>query len=253
MDIIIEGKITPEEGMNEVIQTVIDLKNLQNPILRISSSDSDLQGRVSFSSGHILGGRINNTDETGYPAIRKLLSITDGNYAILDPGRQHITDVNQTLWIEANKVLQMLPNLPQTPEVLMDMNADHYTAELKPRIAAMDLRAGKADGGEKPTVTDVKSRARSFDEGGWFFFKLFLWALGTLIVTAVIVQYGDQIYAIFKAKQTNPPIHVTPGDQAVPPRGAAPQNSTAPAASTQGSGFTSSNQTTPQRPAPSRH
>jgi hypothetical protein len=250
VDIIIEGKITPEEGMNEVIQTVIDLKNLQNPILRISSSDSDLQGRVSFSSGHILGGRINNTDETGYPAIRKLLSITDGNYAILDPGRQHITDVNQTLWIEANKILQMLPNLPQTPEVLMDMNSDHYTAELKPRIAAMDLRAGKADGGEKPTVTDLKSKARSFDEGAWFFFKLFIWALGTLIATAVIIQYGDQIYAIFKAKQTNPAVQVSPKDQAAPQNSASP---TAPStAPTSGSGVTAPNQTAPHR-APSRH
>lgn len=207
MDIIIEGKITPEEGMSEVIQTVIDLKNLANPILRISSSDSDLQGRVSFSSGHILGGRINNSDETGYPAIRKLLSITDGNYAILDPGRQHITDVNQTLWIEANKVVQMLPNLPQTPEVLMDINAE-YNAELKPRIANMDLKAGKVDDGEKPTVTDVKSKARSFDQSTWFFFKLFLWTIGALIVSAVVLTYSDQIYAMFKAKQNNPPIQV---------------------------------------------
>ncbi len=209
MDIIIEGKITPEEGMSEVIQTVIDLKNLANPILRISSSDSDLQGRVSFSSGHILGGRINNSDETGYPAIRKLLSITDGNYAILDPGRQHITDVNQTLWIEANKVVQMLPNLPQTPEVLMDLNAE-YNAEIKPRIANMDLKAGKVDDGEKPTVTDVKSKTRSFDQSTWFFFKLFLWAVGTLIVSAVVMVYSDQIYAFFKAKQATPAIQVTP-------------------------------------------
>lgn len=212
MDIIIEGKITPEEGMSEVIQTVIDLKNLQNPILRISSADSDLQGRVSFSSGHILGGRINNSDETGYPAIRKLLSITDGNYAILDPGRQHITDVNQTLWIEAHKVVQMLPNLPQTPEVLMDINAE-YNAEVKPRVANMDLKAGKVDDGEKPTVTDVKSKARSFDKGTWFFFKLFLWALGTLIVSAVVLTYSDQIYALFKAKQNNPAVQVTPPTQ----------------------------------------
>jgi hypothetical protein len=230
VDIIIEGKITPEEGMSEVIQTVIDLKNLQNPILRISSSDSDLQGRVSFSSGHILGGRINNTDETGYPAIRKLLSITDGNYAILDPGRQHITDVNQTLWIEANKVVQMLPNLPQTPEVLMDINAEYNpNAEVKARVANMDLKAGKIDDGEKPTVTDVKSKARSFDQGTWFFFKLFLWVVGTLIVSAVVLTYSDQIYALFKAKQNNPPIQVAP----------TPTNSEAPAGAV--------------KPAPSAH
>lgn len=196
MDIIIEGKITPDEGMGEVIQTVIDLKNLPNPILRISSADNDLQGRVAFNSGHILGGRISNTDEVGYPAIRKLLSITDGNYAILDPGRAHIQDVNQTLWIEATKLIQMLPNLPQSPDGLMDMTPGQVT-DLKPKVAAMTLKGGTS-GDEPPPVSGLKSKARTFNEGSWFFFRLGLWTLGALIVAAVIVQYGDQIYAFLK-------------------------------------------------------
>lgn len=215
MDIIIEGKITPDEGMSEVIQTVIDLKNLQNPILRISATDSDLQGRVAFSSGHILGGRINNSDETGYPAIRKLLLITQGNYAILDPGRQHIQDVNQTLWIEANKVIQMLPNLPQTPEVLMDINATQ-TSDNKPKIANMDLKAGKIDG-DKTTVSDVKSKARSFNEGAWGAFKTFLWAVGVFCVVALTLQYGDKLYSMFQPKPAQPATAQTPSTTAETP------------------------------------
>jgi hypothetical protein len=137
LDIIIEGKITPDEGMDEVLQTVIDLKNLSNPILRLTSNSEDLQGRVSFSKGHILGGRINNTDETGYSAIRKLFSIVDGNYAILDPGRAHINEVNQSLWIEAGKLIELLPNLPENPDGLVEANPDEI-AQNRPKFDAID-------------------------------------------------------------------------------------------------------------------
>ena len=86
MDIVIEGKITPDEGLGEVIQTVLDLKNVPNAVLRITSSQGDLQGRIGFAQGgFILGGKISSPEETGYPALRKLLSILNGTYAILDP------------------------------------------------------------------------------------------------------------------------------------------------------------------------
>lgn len=191
MDIIIEGKITPDEGMAEVLQTVIDLKNLTNPILRLTSTSEDLQGRISFSKGHILGGRINNTDEVGYPAIRKLFSITEGNYAILDPGRAHQNEVNQSLWIVADKLIALLPNLPAAPDGLMEANPDEIAKSL-PRFDAIDLRVGTASTQEeKPKV----AKSRKFDSETWFFFRLALWVLGTLIVVAPIVQYWEQINA----------------------------------------------------------
>jgi hypothetical protein len=191
VDIIIEGQITTDEGMGEVLQTVIDLKNLTNPILRLTSNVGELQGRVSFSKGHILGGRINNTDEVGYPAIRKLFSITNGNYAILDPGRAHQNEVNQSLWIEAEKLIALLPNLPAAPDGLMDVNPDEI-AHNRPKFDAIDLRVGTPSEGQPGTKV---SKGRSFDEGTWFFFKLGMWTLGTLIVVAVIVQYWEPIEA----------------------------------------------------------
>ena len=66
MDIVIEGIITKEEGMNEVIDTIIHLKSVSNALLRVSCKEEGLQGRIGFGpGGHILGGRIEETGEVG--------------------------------------------------------------------------------------------------------------------------------------------------------------------------------------------
>lgn len=194
MDIIIEGKITADEGMSDVIQTVLDLKNPPNPILRISSSATDLNGRVAFSQGgYIVGGRVNNTDEAGYDAIRKLLGVTEGNYAILDPGRAPVQDCNQTLFIKAERLLERLPDLPLTADQLLDVTPEQLAAStVKPVVPAIDLKVSAADG-SKASVGSVSSKTRTFDQKTWFFVQLVLWTLGALVVCALILQYGDQI------------------------------------------------------------
>ncbi len=110
MDIVIEGIITAEEGLNEVIETIIHLKSVPSALLRVSCKEAGLQGRIGFGAGgHILGGCINDTGEVGYPAIKKLLTVKSGNYAVLDMGHEHVPEVNQTLWIKGEKILEICP------------------------------------------------------------------------------------------------------------------------------------------------
>ncbi len=135
MDVLVEGKITPEEPMADVIETVIRLKNYPHLVLRITSSDSELEGRISCCRGsHILGGRINNSDEAGYKAIFQLLSVRDGNYAILDPGDQSIADINQTLWIVSERVKDSLPDLPASPMDLLDATKELQAINTESRV-----------------------------------------------------------------------------------------------------------------------
>jgi hypothetical protein len=218
VDIVIEGKITADEGMADIVQTVIDLKNLPNAILRLTSAGDEVQGRIAFAQGgYILGGRVNNTDETGYPAVRKLLAITAGNYAILDPGRTHVSDVNQTLWIKASRVLDYLPTLPPSPEIFLDgadVNAINTTVE-KAQFDPMDLKARATDErGTSGIVGNRKSKTRTFDLGTWRVLKvLFLFALVTLVAVG-ITQYWDQIMAYFHGGQATP----APASQSTPPQ-----------------------------------
>src|SRR5271154_4192409 len=101
--------------MNDLLETIIHLKTVPHALLRISSDN--IAGRIGFGpGGYILGGCIDETGELGYTAVKKLLTLASGNYAVLDTGRDLSPEVNQTLWIKGEKVLEIWPNLPDSPD-----------------------------------------------------------------------------------------------------------------------------------------
>lgn len=199
MDIIVEGKITPEDGIDDVIQTVIDLKTVPNAILRVTDTDTDMQGRIAFSQGgYILGGRLTESGETGYSAVKKLLAIKQGNYAILDPGRQYVPEVNQSLWIKGEKLIELLPDLPENVEVLLDADPSRLAEKTTgAAVGHLDLKVPHAREDDELALAsvDAKAKSRKFDLAGWrWWTRLFLYAAGALIAAAVTAQYGDQVY-----------------------------------------------------------
>jgi hypothetical protein len=123
LDIIIEGNLTNDEGMNDLLETIIHLKTVPNALLRISSDKENIKGRIGFAQGgYILGGCIDDTGELGYSAVKKLLLLKSGNYAVLDTDREHPQEINQTLWIKGQRILEIWPNLPESPDKLLDAN-----------------------------------------------------------------------------------------------------------------------------------
>jgi hypothetical protein len=201
VDVIVEGKITAEEAMHEVVQTVVDLKTVDTPVLRINCLDERFQGKIVFAQGgYILGGKIDETGEIGYAAVRKLLLVHNGNYAILDPEKQALADLNQNLWIDAEKVISLLPKLPESPDGLLSPNASAATATLSGDQFADAVPTMKRTQ-EKPTVRGINSKARQFIVENWRFryAMIVLWAIILLLLTGVIIQYGDRLKPYLQA------------------------------------------------------
>jgi hypothetical protein len=200
VDIVIEGKITVDEGLVDILQTVLDLKTVANPVLRLTSTDEDLQGRIGFGlGGFILGGRISGTDETGYPAVRRLLGIRNGTYAILDAGRNQLSDLNQTLWIKGSRIVGLLPaTLPESPQSLLD-GADLDTIQTsvdKAQYDPMDLRLTKHQTGD--VVRDTESKSRSVDVVAWRNTRWYAIIFLALVAASALVYFWDQIFALFQ-------------------------------------------------------
>lgn len=199
MDVIVEGKITPEEGIDEVIQTVIDLKSVPHAILRVTCTDSDVQGRVAFSQGgYILGGCLTESGETGYSAVKKLLTIRHGNYAILDPGRTYVPEVNQSLWIKGERVIELLPNLPESVDDLLDADPNKLSAKVdSTSIGRIDVKVDKVDSEAAPPQSmtiDVKSKARKFDLSGFRLWRqMFFYGVAAAAGAFVALQFGSDI------------------------------------------------------------
>ncbi len=199
MDVIIEGKITPDEPIAEVVQTCVDLKSVANPVLRLTDERSDLEGRVLFAQGgYILGARVNNTEIFGYDAVRKLLTIKTGNYAVLDPGRSPFTDINQTLWLLGSRVIGMLPDLPTTPDTLLDLNPNRLAAStIRPATGQVDFRHSGDVHSEAstPTIASVQSKARKFNKSNWERMRLTVACFLVVAGFCAVILYYTQILA----------------------------------------------------------
>ncbi len=214
MDVIIEGSINQEESMADVINSVVEIKSCQTPILRINDNHSELQGRILFSAGgFILGAKIGVTGESGYAAVRKLMLVSDGNYAILDPVRKSTTELNQSLWLATAKLVPMLPDLPAAPASIVDAHPERITeSAARPKTGQLDLapmmsavaapKDVPAVDPSIPVVVDEEQRqtvgskqvSRKYNEGRWRTVKTLLQLTVSLLVVVLIMNNSDMMY-----------------------------------------------------------
>lgn len=217
MDVIIEGHINQEETMADVLASVVAIKQCQSPILRINAAGSDVQGRLLFSpGGYIVGGKINVSGETGWDAVRKLLNITEGNYAILDPVRKSTTELNQALWVQAEKVIPLLPNLPEDGGDFVDKKPlRNQESAVRPKTGQTDLAPLMAAVGaprdeeimdpsipqkiekEERQTVESKAPSRKYNQGRWRVVRFCLQVSFGVAMASLIMWQSDNIWSFW--------------------------------------------------------
>ncbi len=106
---VLEGQISDDQDLREVLEIVLNVKDVQNGVLRITCNE--FNGRIGIFCGrYITGAKVSSTDETGEEALKKLLTVQKGNFAFLDAKGQDISDLKQSLSIEIDRLLELLPN-----------------------------------------------------------------------------------------------------------------------------------------------
>lgn len=121
MDLILEGQLSENVGMKEVLQAVLRQAPKASGILRVSCPRDNLNGRLALVGGqYIVGGQISESDECGYQAVRKLLSVREGNFAFLETSKQHPLEMDQSLHISLSSLQKLLPELPADAADLFD-------------------------------------------------------------------------------------------------------------------------------------
>ncbi len=219
MDVITEGTINQDEPVADVVNAVVAIKSCQTPILRINDNQSDLQGRILFSAGgFIVGARINVTGESGYGAVRKLLMVRDGNYAILDPMRKPTAELNQALWLSTTKLVALLPNLPEASQSILDAHPERITeSAARPKTGQLDLAPIMAAVGapkdhavidpsiathieeESRQTVGNKQASRKYNEGRWRTIKTLIQLAFTLLIVAAIMLNSESVYGVVSA------------------------------------------------------
>jgi hypothetical protein len=110
--------------MKDVLQAIRELPNVRLGLLRISCSSKAIQGKILFSqSRHILGASCSGEElaEETYEGLKALLQVKEGNFAFLDIS-DDLSEIEQSLFIDINRVLECWPQLPQHSCELFDQS-----------------------------------------------------------------------------------------------------------------------------------
>lgn len=121
MDVVFEGRLTDEVQLKNVLLKILEKRPSGNLLLRVATTARDCDGKICIVDGRfITAAIIANTRENGYPAVRRLLSIEQGNFACLRPSPDDSLSIPYSLNIELEKVIPLIPNLPESANGLHD-------------------------------------------------------------------------------------------------------------------------------------
>src|SRR6266446_1110540 len=85
MEVVLQGRVDEEQDMQEVLGDVMALPGSRLGVLRISDPGDNLNGKlVLYQRRYVIGATISDSPDAGYSAVRKLLSVRQGNFAYLD-------------------------------------------------------------------------------------------------------------------------------------------------------------------------
>lgn len=92
-------------------------------VLRIASKETDSAGRIAIADNQFIVGACTDTGDTGYLAVKDILSIQDGSFTLLDSGTDHPSDLKDVLHLSIFRVVEALPHLPEDAGDLFDQGS----------------------------------------------------------------------------------------------------------------------------------
>ncbi len=122
MDVIFEGALSKSWGMKDVLKAVADVPNVPFGALRISCPSKNIQGKVLIADAkHVVAASCSD-DIDAYEALRTLLEVKDGNFALLDLSTEDLAEFDQSLFICIDRLIESMPALPHSSSELFDEN-----------------------------------------------------------------------------------------------------------------------------------
>ncbi len=123
MDVIFEGRLSQEVSIRQVLQQIFDQAHAGRTILRLTAlkGGDDFTGRILLSDGrHIVAASVGENRILGYPALKATLDRLDCSFALLRVSPNDNLDLGTTLNIDLQRIITLLPNLPDSPAGLFD-------------------------------------------------------------------------------------------------------------------------------------
>jgi hypothetical protein len=120
-----DGQLSYEVRLNTVLERINELGYPGDSILRLQSRNPAFTGLIVIRDGRkVIGARMQGErNAIGYEALRKLLSIADGEYHYFTIERDDYSLPDSSFMLNLKYILSLYPNLPESPLELSDQSA----------------------------------------------------------------------------------------------------------------------------------
>lgn len=177
--IITQGKFWANRTTREVLYSILKHKKANVGVLRITGGKPVVEGELCISNGiFIIGGKLKNSNDKGYAAIRNLLMQQEGTFQYLEMGDEDVSYLDQNLKLRLTQVINSLPDLPNRYEDLIG-------ASTLSRIRAIDI--GEAASEEKLIDQETMDQLTAHEQRTVKIRAAALW--GTFVVVSVVVYF----------------------------------------------------------------
>lgn len=167
MDTLFEGHLEENVTVKDLLARVLDLKPPGLSFLRISSPDKKIDGRIYFQNGtRIVGSSLLDSPLMGYEALKVVLSIDVGSFALIVSGLDDKIVLDSSLSVDLQNLLNRIGNLPNELSNLFDQDSlmnEVFSAEtnvLEQAVATVPMQAETVSAsGSHPHISDVVQEA----------------------------------------------------------------------------------------------
>ncbi len=174
------GKVAVGRPFAKVLQLLMSNENtVELGILHVRGAV--FQGDIVIASGQYILGASTSCGLTGWRAVRTLLQLNDAVYQFHDFGNTDIGSLDQGMSVRVQRILGLLPNLPETLE---EFNASVSVN----RIRAMNIDQIIEDKmAEKATTKYLAQEVQKFEEKTMQFRAIILWGFFALMSLAAVL------------------------------------------------------------------
>ncbi|HEY9788574.1 MAG TPA: hypothetical protein V6D17_24510 [Candidatus Obscuribacterales bacterium] len=124
MDVIFEGRLSRNVSMKDLLARIATEPTPGIKILRITRVQDDFSGKVLISqSKYVTAASISHSGESGYSALKKLLAVSEGSFAVLRTTQHDTVDLEPMFNIELDTIVNSWPELPESASPVFDERA----------------------------------------------------------------------------------------------------------------------------------
>jgi hypothetical protein len=141
MDTLFAGSFETDVTARELIARVIATHPEGTSFLRINDSGNTVSGRIYLKDGELVTGAVVLPDvENNYPALKTLLAIKEGNFALIAVTPEDEIKSDQSLNIDLLALLELIDQLPSDPNEIVEQKQ----SPAKPAFEATPGKLGSA-------------------------------------------------------------------------------------------------------------